>query len=658
MNEDKSTKLVSEAKSLYAKDKSAWEHVYRKGKKDLKFLSDAEHAQWDEADAQRRLERGRPVITIDQLGQFVHQVVNDARANTPTITVIPAGEGSDQEKAEVLKGLIRNIEYKSDADTAYDTAINSSVKCSIGFIRVCHDYANEVGFEQDLVIKRVVNPFKIMLDSDSMEADGSDAKHGHILEEISVSEFKKRYPGKDPVSFDCDEEQAAVLQDDEKIVICEFYKLEEEHKEIALLASGNVVEYQEGIENTLADEIKTRRKIKRVKVRHVTLSGKEELESTYFPGKYIPIVPVYGEEAWEDGKRHIHSLIRRSKEAQRMFNLWKSLETEILMKAPKAPVMAAEGQIEDYAEDWKDPDKSMALRYKTVDAEGNPAPPPIRLQPPPVPTGVVNASRQTVDDIKSTMGIYNAALGERSNETSGVAINQRKIEGDMATYHFGDNLIKSITHVGRILVSAIPEIYDTQRIIRIIGEEDEPKMVGINGEVLEDQDDTFNLTEGTYDVRVVTGAPFTTRRQEAAKFFSDIISTQPELFKIMGDLLFKNMDFTGAPAMAERMKKAMDPKFLEDEEQDNEKMVMAQQLQQAQGVIEQLSMQVKQKGENEQLKAQMEMAELQHEEKMKLLEAQLKEKEMALKEQELLVRMAEIQAQPYGEQPPEIRPDV
>ncbi len=651
------TDILKSAQANYRRDLDHWSQVYDKAREDLVFLSDDPYAQWDDKDHASRTETNRPALTIDQLSQFIHQVANDIRMNTPSIDVIPSGKDSDVETAEVFQGLIRNIEYVSGADDAYDTASLNSIKCSIGFIRVDHDYVDDEGFDQELLIKRVINPLACFLDCESTESDGRDAKHATIIDKILVSDFKKRYPDKNPVCFQDSDNYNR--KDDDFINIAEYFEIVETEKEIGATEIGEIEEVIEG------KEYKTRRKISKKTVKRYKLSGQDVLEESSFPGKYIPLVPVYGEEAWKEGQRHLFSLIRKSKEAQRMYNLWKSLETELLLKQPNAPIMVAEGQIEDYAADWLNPSKAMALRYKTVDANGNPAPPPQRLEPPTIPTGVVNAARATVDDIKATMGIYNASLGQRSNETSGVAINQRKIEGDIATFHFQDNLVRSITQVGRVLACAIPEVYDTARVIRIIGKEEEPEQVGINGQFTEKQKRPFDLTRGIYDVKVVTGAPFTTRRQEAATFFSEIVNKQPELMQIMGDLLFKNMDFPGAQAMSERMKKAMDPKFLEEDEEkevDPQKEQMAAAIEQSGQIITQLQQQMVQleeqlkdkdaeiqikagaeqnKATNERDKLQLELLKIQNEEKKARAENDFKMAALAIKDRELQIKELE-----------------
>ncbi len=618
-----------------------WQEIYDRAREDLHFLSDDKYAQWNQKDYDERTSTGRPALTIDQLGQFVHQVVNDIRQNTPAINVIPDGDG-DIDTSEVYKGLIKNIEYCSNADDVYDTAASNSVKSSVGFIRVDHDYCDDESDEQELLIKRVINPLSVWIDPDSIECDGRDAKFAFIIDKIKVSEFKKLYPGKEVVSFQGD--KTTKLKDDDYVQIAEFFELVTEDVKV------------EGSERSTQKKTVNRYK----------LSGAEVLESTTFPGKYIPIVPVYGEEAWIDGERHIFSLIRKSKDAQMMYNVWKSLETEIVQKQPQAPVMAAEGQVDDYAEDWKDPSKAMVLRYKSIDAAGNPLPPPQRLSPPSVPAGIVNAARETVDDIKATLGMYNASIGQRSNETSGIAINQRKMEGDVATFHFSDNLVRSITQVGRILVSAIPEIYDTARIIRIIGVEDEPKQIGINGAQAPDQERPFDLNQGKYTVRVITGASYTTQRQETVAALTQMFSANPELMTAFGDIYFKNSDFAGAQAMAERAKKMLPPQLQDSEDGkdvDPEKMQMRMQLQQAQQIIQQGAQEIQSlqaqvqskqadqqikvqsdqmKAQNDQTKGQIEIMKLQLEEKNLNLEAQVKAQELELKKMELELRSQEL----------------
>ncbi len=627
--------VLERAKTNFKKDKDSWSSIYKKAKEDLHFISDDPCAQWDEQDYNNRVQTGRPALTIDQLGQFIHQVANDIRMNTPSINVIPANSESSEQVAEVCKGLIREIEYYSNADDVYDTASLNSIRCGIGFIRVDFEYEEE-GFEQRLCIKRVVNPLACWIDSGSIECDGRDAKRGYVIDKYSISEFKSKWPDKATVCFE--HSDVSYSDDEDEISVCEYFEIEEE------------------VETITSEDGTVSRDITKKTVKRYIMSGADILEEGTFPSKYIPLIPVYGEEAWIDGKRQLYSLIRKSKSAQQMFNYWKSLETELLMKAPQAPVMAAEGQVEDYADDWKNPSKSMVLRYKTTDAQGNPVAPPQRLEPPTVPIGIVNAAQGTKDDIKATMGIYSSGLGERSNETSGIAIQRRQQEGDVATFHFQDNLIRSITQLGRILVSAIPEVYTGGRILRILGMEDEPVNIGVNGALAIEQPQTIDLSQGRYDVRVKTGGSYTTRRQEAADFLSNLINVSPEMMQIMGDLLFENLDFSGANVMAERMKKVVDPKFLE-EGQDPQVAQLTAQLQEMAAIIEGLQAQLQSKqeelaikaqgeqndAEEARVKAELQVLELRLKQEQQKFDSAIKSQELQLKERELALKEAELQ---------------
>ena len=206
------------------------------------------------------------------------------------------------------------------------------------------------------------------------------------------------------------------------------------------------------------------------------------------------------------------------------------------------------------SEDYLNPDKTGVLRYKQTDSSNKPAAPPQILPPVQIPAGIVNARQQTTQDIRATMGLYDSFLGQQDNAISGVAIKQRQGEGNRAVFHYADNLVRSITQVGRILVSAIPKIYDTPRIVRIIGKEDTNDMVGINGMYVDGQDRNYSLAQGKYSVSVSTGSSFSTMRQEASEAYQQIVASQPQMMQIMGDLLFKYMDFPGAQSISERIK--------------------------------------------------------------------------------------------------------
>lgn len=625
--------ILEQAKANYDLAKDGWKEINDKAVQDQYFLSDEPYAQWDEREAQSRINVGRPVVEIDQLSQFVHQVSNDIRQNTPAIHVLPVGDDTDVETAEMIAGRIKAIEYKSNADSAYDMAADFAIRSSLGFIRVDHDYISSRGFEQELLIKRVVNPQAIRLDPCSIEPDGSDAKFGFVFDKISVKEFKKKYPEATPCSFG-EEMPNRAPEDKDMLTIAEYFYIEEEEEEYGLNDDGSseIVNKRKRYKST--------RKIVKPKVMRCWLGGQDLLtEPSKFPGKYIPIVPVYGEEAWIDGKRNLYSLIRKSKSSAMMYNALKSSETEVLLKQQQAPVQAAVGQMRGFEDDWKTPDKAMVLYYHQTDVNGQAAPAPQRLNPPVVSSGYAQASLDAEANIRKTLGMYNAGVGKREGQASGVALKQLEMSGDTASLHFADNLNRSVAQVGKIIVCALPEIEDTARVVSVITKEDDIKPIGINGKVVEGQKRTYDFRRGEYDVRVIAGASFTTQRQEAGAMYSDLIGKMPDLMPVIGDLVFKYQDVPGAQAISTRLKKLVDPKLLDESERDEEQPDMAlQQLKaEAQQVIEAAQQQIQQ--------LTMELEKLKNDNSSKQLDSRIKAEELLIKQEQMQIDVQQAQAE-------------
>ena len=611
---------ISQAKERYELAKNGWSEVYEDARDDQLFYGGE---QWAKADVDSRI--GRPTLTTSHLQQFVHQVANEMRLNTPTIKVLPIDDGADIEGAKMRQGLVRSIETVSSADIAYDTGGENAIISSFGFIRVDHDYVAPDKFEQHILIKPCPNPLAVYIDPNSMLPDGSDAQYGFVLDTITKKQFKRLYPKFEPSSFGGGKEA------DDSVTIAEYFCIRPTQIEIALLPDGKVMELEQA-EALGLQPVKTRF-IEKNKVYRQKLSDEDVLEETTFPGSYIPIVPVYGEVRWIDGKRHIWSLIRNAKDAQRMINYYSSMEIESLSKAPQAPFEGPAGSFANHEEDWRNPQASMVLQWTPVyDASGNLLPKPSRLQPPQIPTGAVNAKRDAIEEMKSAMGLFNANLGAPSNETSGLAIQKRQKQGEIATAHFGDNLNKSIQHVGRICLSMMPEIYDTTRIIRVLGEEDEASSVAINDGGL------YDINAGRYDVAITSGPGFVTRRQEGQDMMALIMQTNPQLVNVMGDLFFKYSDVPGADVISARLKKTIPPQLLGDEEAkkegqrpiDPEKEQMGHILVEQKQQLQQMGAELQDKTFEQQIKA----GEL----KIKEMETQIKAGELKIKEADLQIK--------------------
>ena len=554
-----------------------WSEEYEDALEDIEFRAGK---QWpDEYKTQRETGKTpRPCLVVDKLNQYVRQIVNDGRQNRPSIKVRPVDSGSDIQTAEVFQGLIRHIEDRSGSDMAYDTAIDNAATCGYGYFKVVNEYARDNGFEQELAIKRVRNPLSIYIDPDSKEADGADMKFAFEVEEMKKDDFKAKYPGKIPEDFKVDSETSDWYEGD-KVRLARYWYVEEKDRKLYLLQDGTTVEEEEydalkaegrSLEGFVADS----RMIPKRTVWHALVSGKEYLEEPQeWVGKYIPILVVYGNELDLEGKATHFGIIRQAKDAQRLYNYSRSAFAERVALSPKAPWVAAEGQVENYAEEWETANvkNHSVLRYNPISIAGKVVGPPQRQPAADIPAGFAQDMQIAEHDIEASVGMYRASLGAPSNERSGKAILARQKEGDTGTFHYHDNLNRAIRHCGRILVDLIPKIYDTSRVIRILGYDGTPDQVQINPDLptasqKNGTSNIYNLGVGTYDVTISTGPSYNTLRMEAAESMMQLIQAHPDLMSVIGDVFVKNMDWPGAEEISERLKIMLPPQIQQAEQ--------------------------------------------------------------------------------------------
>ena len=621
--DDKEQKMVERAKERFTASMSYESEQRADMNADTKFVRLGGHHQWDDAAVQSRTMIGqeRPILTINRIAAFNNQVINEIRQNRPAIKIRPCDDHADVETAEIFQGVIRNIESQSNAGIAYETAAMQMVDNGLGYFRIIPQYVTDDAWEQELVFKRVPDFNAVVFDPNSKEPDGSDARWAGIMEEIPKDDFDELYPEESKGW------SASGIADNDwtnkKVVrIFEYFEKKETPEEINLLADGRVLWTSE-LQPT-DTQIVSKRKSKRVTVCWYKIGADTILEKTELPIKYIPIIPCIGNEVWADGKRTIYGLTRHGKSPQQLYNYQSSCEAEYLALSPLSPWTASIEAIQGYESEYKNANRSpvSVLPYNAYDDMGRALPKPERQQPAQVPTGIVNAKVAAIDDIKSSLGIYDAALGANPNDQSGKAVLSLQRQASQGTYHYSANMARSIQHAGRILVDWIPKVYDTERIMRILGEDDEVDHVTISPDIQgakeERQDERgeiqkiYNLSVGRYDVVADVGASYATKRQESAESMMQMIQSHPEIMQIAGDLIVKNLDWAGADAISERMKKMLPPQLQEQPEGKQDP-----QLEQATQQMNQMADQMQHMGD--------EIARLTDEHELKLLDLAIKQ---------------------------------
>ncbi|CAB4152263.1 Phage P22-like portal protein [uncultured Caudovirales phage] len=595
--------------------------------------------QWPSDVKNARNFEARPCLTINRVPQFIRNVTNDQKQNRSAIKVTPFDDKADIDTAKIIQGIIRHIEYDSNADVAYDSAFEGAAVKGFGYFRVLTEYVDPMSFDQEIKIKKIPNDFSVYFDPTSSEPDGSDANWAFIIDDVLKDDYECDYKDSELASMDdwtsIGDQASGWIQGKSCRVAEYFYK---EFKEITLIKLSNGETYEKSkLPQFLPADIQIigERKSTVPVVYWCKINGVEILEKTIWPGQYIPVIPVYGDMLNVNGEVILEGVIRHAKDSQRMYNYMASTEAETIALAPKAPFIAAEGQIpKEYEAQWKTANsKTHAfLVYKPTSLGGQLVGPPQRnIYEAPV-QAITNARMQASEDMKATTGIYDAALGSRGNEQSGIAIQRRNMQTQNSNFHFVDNLRISKRHCGRIIVDILPKVYDAPRAARILGEDGQQEIVRIN-EVFNKNGEQklYNLSSGKYDVVMETGPSFATKRQEAVASMIDLTKTYPQMAQVAGDLMVGSMDWPGASDIAERLRKTLPPGLVEDKDKPQEQIPpeVKQQMDQMGQLIDQLTQKlnesndaIKNKTIEIESKERIEFAKMEVDLKKELLKAQ------------------------------------
>ena len=550
--------IVDEALDRFETSSDAWSYCYDAALEDIRFV-DSEDGQWDDATRQSRV--NRPCLTFDKLSSAVDQVVGQQLQMLPGVKIRGAEEG-DQDVAEIYEGLIRQIEQRSGK--AYKTAFKFSVKGGWGVWMIDHDYVDDTSMDQDIILREIKNPFSVLFDPIIQVQELKECRYAFMFEDMDKDEFERLYPkAKTGVGerFYSTGNQRAWINED-TVRVADYFRIIFEDRRLVQLSTGEVVDYEE-IE-PIIDElnfkgvtITNERLVEGRKLERFKMTGLEILEEYECVGRYIPLVPLLGKTSNINGKFLTRGLVRKAKDAQRMYNYSRSTAIEVTALQPKQPLMATPAMIKGHEERYRNlmTSNDPVLLFNFDNGQK-----PFREAPASPSSALLTDVQISSDDIKSTTGIFNASLGQQGNETSGRAIRERQLQGNIATYEFVDELVESIKYTGEIFVDMIPKIYDAERQIRILGEDDREEVMMINKPQLDLQTgETIiinDLNRGHYDVKVTSGPSFSTRRSETAEQLGTLFGQNPQMAQLGADIYFKSLDLVGADELIERVRKS------------------------------------------------------------------------------------------------------
>jgi len=615
---DKDEDIIARAHRRF-KEAQEWEGDARQRfKNDVEFLyADPDNqAQWDAAVRARRQISGLPMVTINKVHTHWLHVVNQMKENLPAITVKPTGDEATYESAQIYGAVIRHIQVKSQAATAYKIAAQFQVGAGIGYWRLVTEYADDNSFDQEIRIKQVPDPLSVYLDPHIKNLDGSDARFGFIYEDMPRDKFEDKYPRvKIPMGADNNGVQSWIMKD--TVRTANYYEVETRKEWLYAIpnddGSMRFVRESEMEANERAlyaaahredSEVVMRRRVDKKTVRLYVIAGNAIAEKGIWPGAYVPIIRVPGEEIVIEGRLDRKGLIRYQKDAQRAYNYNASAALEygaLQSKSPwTAPVEAIEG-LENY---WAtaNTQNHAYLPYNHADENGNAIPPPQRQQPPNSSPAYLEGMQVAERELMMSSGQYEATFSEQGNEISGVSITKRQKQGERVTFHFPDALNDALRFTGVQLVDLIPKVYDTRRVLRIMAEDGEQQTVVIDPKQTEAlrmekvaQENrvnaSFNPNVGRYEVVVDPGPSYDTKREEAFEALTNLIVANPAMAQVIGDLYMAVADFPIADKLRERMRNwinATNPGVVGDGPTPKEQQLL-QQLQAAADMVKQLS---------------------------------------------------------------------
>lgn len=599
-------KLLKEVEDRFQRCQDSEAENRNLWKEDLRFANaDPDNGwQWEESMRKQRELDKRPCLTINKVKQHNRQITNDARQNKPSVRVYPVDSGADQKTAEIFNGIIRHIEANSDADVAYDTASEFAVDAGLGYWRITTDYASDESFDQDIYIKRVKNPLNVYLDPNIQEADGSDARFGFVFTDMPKDEFERKYPNCDAVSWPQETAGGNDWLQKDNIRICEYFRKVDKEETLYADGMGNTIKESE-LTDEGKDEVKAMqlqsRTVKVCKIEWYLIAGCQTvLEKSDWLGKYIPIVRVVGEEIDVEGKTDRKGHTRAMKDAQRMYNYNSSGSVEYGALQTKTPFVGPQEAFAGYEDYWNTANtvNNPYLPYNHIDEAGNPIPPPQRPPAPAPALLFLEGMRTASEELKMASGQYDESMGRSGNATSGRQELARQRKGDTATFHFVDNLARAIKYTGKILIDLIPKVYDTPRVIRILGEDGEETKIQLDpqqqqaytkrrNERTNEIEEIYNPSVGRYDLVVAVGPSYSTKRAESFTTLMELAGRDPSMMQKAGDIIMRFGDFPGAMELAERMKLFLPPEVQKEDEDDMPPAVKAQ-LQQQTQVMQQM----------------------------------------------------------------------
>ena len=599
IGETENDRILAECVMNMDEASSYWRESFNVFESDLEFLYED---QWP--DDAKEARQNRPMLTLNQLPQYIFSVVNEARRTKFDINVKQiAGKNLkmyDQEtlnkpytRSQIMEGLVRDIEYRSKAHDKYCTALQHSAETGLGWLRVNVKQSPDDPWNNELKVEVIKDRFSVLYEPpDGRDDDYDAARYVGMYWDMDKLDFKAKFgdhidttslPSHNRFGDASRFRRGFWSARKDTVRVCDYWWKEPMERVVMELIAvsedgmpDRLTVYEDEVKDVI-DEMKEygyqvtrRKKIMSHKVKFIRCVFNHILEGPLdWPSMHLPIVPVMGRVVDLPSQTVYLSLHRYSHDSMRMVNYWYSAATEKMALTPKEPFVLTAEQIAGYKDYWEDETKNR--QYLLYNSEEG-APPPQRSSTSGMAQGELQMLTATTQIMQDTMGIHNARLGQRTNEVSGIALENRQEQGQTNTYDFIDNVSRAVVHIGQILVDMIPRIYTGDVARQVILPDDTTIQIDLNRSI-EDRETGKVVKINTMDYarfscRVATGPSNATLREDFTTIMMEWGRTDPQGLSLVRDLLAANMDIPNASAFAERFKAAVPRELLSPEDQE------------------------------------------------------------------------------------------
>ncbi len=603
-------KLLERIRTRFTYMTKRWKNIRDAAEEDMRAQY-APKGPWLKEEITARGVQKRPCVHLDQLKQYPRSLVNQVRQNPQGVKVTPGGNGANDKTATLRGDRIRSIEMECNASQAYLTALQCAAERGYGVLTMETEEIAWDGWDQRIKIVREPDPDAILWDPDAKEADSSDMEDGFKLWQMPIADFRRKYPGEEETDFNLEQIIAPewINVERQTLQMARYSYIEKTERYVYLIDDGTpkgmkifkdelpkdakAVNGRMIVGGASYKILKEKKAIEK-HVKQCVTNGVKIFDKTDWAGKWIPIFPMLGAEAYTriDGQieRILESYIRPAIDGQRAFDSAASNQTESANMVPKITYLMYEGQASQ-STDWENINK-VATPYAEIvaipDGAGGVLPLPQRVpyEPPIQQMEILKESNRRA--IQAAIGSHGFTINDDTNVKSGKAVNALKQQSDVGSFHFIDSYQTTLRHVGRAMDDLLDKIEDTPRDVGLRKQNGKSEMVRINepyqdpnGEMQErrytprDPETEELMSDAAHTVEIDTGPWGQSKRDEAREFLTALLNSP--MGPLVADLLAQAEDL--GPFTDEIVERLTPPQFQKQEGMENIPPQVKQQLQ-------------------------------------------------------------------------------